>query len=67
MIANVFQLFRARLVDAFTYEDGREAMDPTAAATRWGWLPALSGVALGGEHARRSHTEAITGRPVRSG
>lgn len=60
MIANILRRFRARLIHAFTYESGREAADALADGTRWGWLPALSGVAVGGEHARRSHSESTT-------
>ena len=59
MIAHVLQSFRAQLLDLFTYEAGQEAADALGAATRWGWLPALSGVAVGGEHARRSHNESV--------
>ena len=59
MIANILDRFRAWLIDMFTYESGQQAADAMADATRWGWLPALSGVAVGGEHARRSHNESM--------
>ena len=59
MTADILNRFRARLRDVFTYESGQEAADAMADATRWGWLPALSGVAVGGEHARRSHNESV--------
>ena len=51
--------FRTWLVDTFTYDSGQQAADAIADATRWGWLPALSGVAVGGEHARRSHNKSV--------
>ena len=59
MIANISGRFRAWLLDTFTYESGEQAADAMADATRWGWLPALSGVAVGAEHARQSHTESV--------
>ena len=67
MTADILNRFRARLRDVFTYESGQEAADAMADATRWGWLPALSGVAVGGEHARRSHAESQTRRSDMSG
>jgi hypothetical protein len=48
---------RAWLVDAFYYETPGQAADAMADATRWGWLPALSGVAAGAEQARGKHSE----------
>ncbi|WP_247048464.1 hypothetical protein [Arthrobacter rhizosphaerae] len=33
-----------------------------ADVTRWAWLPALSGVSLAGDHARKAH-EAAVGAP----
>jgi hypothetical protein len=59
MIANISDRFRAWFIDTFTYESGQQAADAMADATRWGWLPALSGVAVGGEHARQSHAESV--------
>ena len=59
MIANISGRFRAWLLDTFTYDSGQQAADAMADATRWGWLPALSGVAAGAEHARRSHNESV--------
>jgi hypothetical protein len=58
MFTDILHRFRTRLVVTFTYESGQQATDAMADATRWGWLPALSGVAVGGEHARRSHAES---------
>ncbi|KNH16183.1 hypothetical protein ACU18_14300 [Arthrobacter sp. ZBG10] len=43
------------LRDVFTYESPDRAADAMADATRWGWLPALSGVAAGAHQARASH------------
>lgn len=59
MISNFLKRLRAHLVDAFTYESGEDAADAMADATRWGWVPALSGVAVGAGHARQSHTESL--------
>jgi hypothetical protein len=67
MTADILNRFRARLRDVFTYESGQESADAMADATRWGWLPALSGVAVGGEHARRSHAESQARRSDMSG
>ncbi|TLM81652.1 hypothetical protein [Pseudarthrobacter sp. NamE5] len=56
MRPNFLGRIRAWFINATTYEGGGQEADPMAdAAARWGWLPALSGVALGGDHARRSH------------
>ena len=51
---------RAWLVDAFYYETPGQAADAMADATRWGWLPALSGVAAGVEQARGKHSETAS-------
>ena len=59
MSANILDRFRAWFIDTFTYESGQHAADAMADVTRWGWLPALSGVAVGGEHARRSHNKSV--------
>jgi hypothetical protein len=48
---------RAWLVDAFYYATPGQAAGAMADATRWGWLPALSGVAAGAEQARGKHSE----------
>jgi hypothetical protein len=45
--------------DVFTYDSPEHAADAMADATRWGWLPALSGVAAGADHARASHAGAL--------
>lgn len=62
MIADILHRFRTWLIDTFTYEYGQQAADAMADAARWGWLPALSGVAVGGEHARRSHGQTLAQR-----
>ena len=67
MIADTLRRFRTRLVDTFTYESSEQAADAMADATRWGWLPALSGVAVGGDQARRSHGESLAQRGEMSG
>jgi len=67
MSANILDRFRAWLIGTFTYESGQHAADAMADATRWGWLPALSGVAVGGEQARQSHAESVAQRSGMSG
>ena len=37
------------------WEQGKSAI---ADVTRWGWLPALSGVAIAADHAARTHRES---------
>lgn len=36
-----------------------QATDALREVTRWAWLPALSGVAVSGDHARRAHETAV--------
>ena len=67
MIADILHRLRAGLVDTFTYESGERAAGAMADATRWGWLPALSGVAVGGDQARRSHGESVAEHGEMSG
>ena len=50
--------FRSWLADVFLSASVDQAADAMADATRWGWLPALSGVAVGGDHARSAHVAA---------
>ncbi|MHC6594738.1 hypothetical protein [Arthrobacter sp. C152] len=52
---------RCWLVQTFTYDSGEQAADAMADATRWGWLPALSGVAVGADLAREKYTETLPG------
>jgi hypothetical protein len=54
---------RAWLVNAFYCETPGEAADAMADATRWGWLPALSGVAAGAEQVRVMHPESVPKPP----
>jgi hypothetical protein len=49
---------RAWFADTFYCETPGQAADATADVTRWAWLPALSGVAVGGDHAYARHAEA---------
>ncbi|HJV98805.1 MAG TPA: hypothetical protein VJ617_06910 [Arthrobacter sp.] len=46
---------RSWLADVFFCDSVDQAADAMADATRWGWLPALSGVAISGDHARAAH------------
>jgi hypothetical protein len=59
MTADFLRRFRAWLADTFTCESPDDAADAVADATRWGWLPALSGVAIGAGQARAAHLEAV--------
>ncbi|MCU1518881.1 MAG: hypothetical protein JWQ75_3602 [Pseudarthrobacter sp.] len=43
------------LADVFLCDSVDQAGDAMADATRWGWLPALSGIAVAGDHAREAH------------
>lgn len=47
--------FRSWLADVFLGASVGQAAGAMADATRWGWLPALSGIAVGGDHARSAH------------
>jgi hypothetical protein len=58
MIADFLRRLPAWLTETLTYESQDEAADAMADATRWGWLPALSGVAVGAGHARTHHAAA---------
>lgn len=48
----------AWIADVFMCDSVDQAAGAMADATRWGWLPALSGVALGRDHARSAHAAA---------
>jgi len=61
MTADALRRLRAWLTETFTYDSPGEAADGMADATRWGWLPALSGVATGAEQARAVHAETLHG------
>ncbi|MFC8524774.1 hypothetical protein [Pseudarthrobacter sp. NPDC057230] len=51
MTATLLIRLRDWLLDTFTYESESSAAGAMADATRWGWLPALSGVSLGADQA----------------
>jgi hypothetical protein len=55
MTADFLCRLRAWLTETFTCESQDEAAEAMADATRWGWLPALSGVAVAAGHARAQH------------
>ena len=38
-----------------------QTADALSEVTRWAWLPALSGIAVAGEHARKAHDAAPGG------
>jgi hypothetical protein len=46
------------MADVFVCDSVDQAASAMADATRWGWLPALSGVAAGADHARSAHLAA---------
>jgi hypothetical protein len=46
------------MADVFLCDSVDQAAGAMADATRWGWLPALSGVAAGANHARSAHLAA---------
>lgn len=58
---------RAALADALLFPSvpatAEQATDVLQEVTRWAWLPALSGVAVGGDHARRTHENAAGQAP----
>jgi hypothetical protein len=59
MTADLLLRLRTWLTGTFTYESPDEAAGAMADATRWGWLPALSGVAVGAGQARAAHGESV--------
>ena len=55
------------MADVFLCDSVDQAAGAMADATRWGWLPALSGVAAGADHARSAHLAAgLAEHPDRS-
>jgi hypothetical protein len=46
MTSDLLCRIRTLIADTFTCASPDEAADAMAGATRWGWLPALSGVAI---------------------
>ena len=55
MTATLLIRLRDWLLDTFTYDSESQAAGAMADATRWGWLPALSGVSIGADVARSEH------------
>lgn len=55
MTATLLARLRDWAVDTFTYESDSQATAAMADASRWGWLPALSGVSVGADQARSEH------------
>ena len=58
MTATLLIRLRDWLLDTFTYDSESLAGGAMVDATRWGWLPALSGVSAGADHARSEHAAA---------
>jgi hypothetical protein len=46
------------MAHVFVCDSVEQAAGAMADATRWGWLPALSGVAAGADHTRSAHLAA---------
>lgn len=46
--------------DSVGYGSWDQANAAIADVTRWGWLPALSGVSVAAAHAERAHRDAST-------
>lgn len=67
MTATLLIRLRDWLLDTFTYESESQATGAMADATRWGWLPALSGVSAGADHARSGHAAARAETSAMSG
>jgi len=61
MTVTLLLRLRDWLLDTFTYESGSQAAAAMADASRWGWLPALSGVSVGADLARSEHVDATAG------
>lgn len=59
MTATLRARLRAWFMQTFTFDSEALAADPMADAARWGWLPALSGVAVGADLARAKYAETL--------
>ena len=59
MTATLLIRLRDWLLDTFTYDSESEAAGAMAEASRWGWLPALSGVCAGVDQARSEHAATV--------
>ena len=55
MTPTLFVRLRGWLLDTLTFDSETDAAGAMADATRWGWLPALSGVSIGADVARSEH------------
>ncbi|WP_285244400.1 hypothetical protein [Pseudarthrobacter sp. fls2-241-R2A-127] len=62
MTATLLTRLRDWALDTFTCESEAEAAGAMADASRWGWLPALSGVSVGADHAHAEHLRRVPGR-----
>jgi len=67
MTAILLIRLRDWLLDTFTYVSESQAAGAIADATRWGWLPALSGVSAGAEQSRSEHALAAPETSAMSG
>jgi hypothetical protein len=56
---------RSWLTDVVVCDSVDQAAGAMADATRWGWLPALSGIAVAGDHARSAHAAGAPEIPER--
>lgn len=61
MMSDLLTRLRDWLLDTFTYDSESAAAGAMADATRWGWLPALSGVSAGADQARSEHAGTAGG------
>jgi hypothetical protein len=62
MIYEAMARLRDGVVDAMFSSQpstAEQATDALREVTRWAWLPALSGIAVSGDHARRAHETAV--------
>jgi hypothetical protein len=62
MIFEAMARIRNSVVDALFSSQpstAEQATDALREVTRWAWLPALSGIAVSGDHARRAHETAV--------
>ena len=59
MTTSLLIRLRDWLLDSLTFDSEADAAGAMADATRWGWLPALSGVSIGAGHARSEHAGTV--------
>ena len=67
MTVTLLVRLRHWLLDTNTHDSESSAAGAMADATRWGWLPALSGVSAGAEQARSEHALAAPETSTMSG